>query len=61
MEETFDYVMSMAFYFVLAKIEFDIDCDVILDVIHKNAPYQFVAYKLDKQQLLQKTVNKIKP
>lgn len=61
MEETFDYVMSMAFYFVLAKIEYDIDCDVILDVIHKNNPYQFVAYRLDKQVLLQKTINKIKP
>lgn len=61
MEETFDYVMSMAFYFVLAKIEYWIDCDVILDVVHKNAPYQFVAYRLDKQTLLQKTVSKIKP
>lgn len=61
MEETFDYVMSMAFYFILAKIEYDIDCDVILDVVHKNAPYQFVSYKLDKQVLLQRTVNKIKP
>lgn len=61
MEETFDYVMSMAFYFILAKIEYDIDCDVILDVVHKNAPYQFVSYKLDKQVLLHRTVNKIKP
>lgn len=61
MEETFDYVMSMAFYFILAKIEYWIDCDVILDVVHKNAPYQFVAYRLDKQTLLQKTVSKIKP
>lgn len=61
MEETFDYVMSMAFYFVLAKIEYNIDCDVILDVVHKNSPYQFVAYRLDKQVLLKKTIDKIKP
>jgi len=61
MDETFDYVMSMAFYFILAKIEYWVECDVILDVVHKNAPYQFVAYKLWKQQLLQKAVNKIKP
>lgn len=61
MENTFDYVLSMAFYYTLAKIEYNIDCDVILDVVHKNNPYQFVAYKLDKQILLRKMVEKVKP
>lgn len=61
MENTFDYVMSMAFYYTLVKINYDIDCEVILDVIHKNAPYQFIAYKLDKQTLYHKMMEKVKP
>lgn len=61
LEETFDYVLSMAFYFILVKIEYNIDCDVILDVLHKNSPYQFVAYRLEKDRLLQKATSKIKP
>lgn len=61
MSETFDYIMSMAFYYTLVKINYDIDCEVILDVIHKNSPYQFIAYKLDKQTLYHKMIEKVKP
>jgi len=61
MENTYDYIMSMAFYYTLAKVHYDIDCDVILDVVHKNEPYQFIAYKLDKQILFQKMMDKVKP
>lgn len=61
MEETFDYVMSMAFYFVLAKVEYNIDCDVVLDVLGKSAPYQYVAYKLSKDRLLDKMASKVLP
>lgn len=61
MEETFDYVMSMAFYFVLAKVEYKIDCDVILDVLWKQAPYQYIWYKLSKDVLLAKMASKVLP
>ncbi len=61
MEETFDYVMSMAFYFVLAKVEYNVDCDVVLDVLWKSSPYQYVWYKLDKTRLLAKMASKILP
>lgn len=61
MEETFDYVMSMAFYFVLAKVEYNIDCDVILDVLGKSAPHQYVWYRLSKDRLLEKMSSKVLP
>ena len=61
MENTFDYVLSMAFYYVLARVSLWIDCDVFLDVVGKSYPYPSVSYKLTKDKLLQKVKDTIKP
>lgn len=61
MENTFDYVLSMAFYYVLAYAKYGKECDVYLDVLSKQAPYTSLVYKLDKQKLLEKTEQVIIP
>lgn len=61
MENTFDYVMSMAFYYILVKVKHEKECDVILDVIGKKAPYIFIGYKIEKKRLLEKAISKIIP
>lgn len=61
MDTAFDYVLSMAFYFVLAYVEYWEECDVILDVLWKKAPYPYLWYKLTKKDLLNKVENVIKP
>lgn len=61
LETTFDYILSMAFYYVLVKVNYKTDCDVILDVIGKNKPYPYMWYKLDKPRLLSSLENKIIP
>jgi len=60
-DTTFDYVLSMAFYFVWVKVKFWESCDVVLDVLWKQKPYPYMAYKLDKNMLLEKVQNKIIP
>lgn len=60
-EEVFDYVLSMAFYYVWVRVKYDKQCDVILDVLSKTAPHPYIAYKLDKNTLYEKVVHKIKP
>ena len=42
LETTFDYILSMAFYYVLVKVNYNIDCDVILDVLGKTKPYPYM-------------------
>ena len=61
LETTFDYILSMAFYYVLVKVNYNIDCDVVLDVLGKNKPYPYMWYKLDKPRLLSSLENKIMP
>jgi hypothetical protein len=61
MTENYDYVMSMAFYFTLIKVSEKVECDVYLDVVNKQAPFQSVVYKVDKQVMLEKVKNKIIP
>lgn len=61
LETTFDYILSMAFYYVLVKVNHGIDCDVILDVLGKNKPYPYMWYMLDKPRLLSSLESKIIP
>lgn len=61
LETTFDYILSMAFYYVLVKVNYNVDCDVVLDVLGKNKPYPYMWYKLDKPRLLSSLENKIIP
>lgn len=61
LETTFDYILSMAFYYTLVKVNYKIDCDVILDVFGKSKPYPYMWYKLDKVRLLSSLENKIIP
>lgn len=61
MENTFDYVLSMAFYFILAYAEHKVECDVFLDVLGKQSPYPSIVYKLDKIRLLEKVQDTIIP
>jgi hypothetical protein len=61
MENTFDYVLQMAFYFTLVKVKYDKECEVYLDVIGKQFPYPSVSYKLNTRQLLEKLTQTIKP
>ena len=60
-ETTFDYILSMSFYYVLVKVNFGVNCDVILDVFGKSKPYPYMWYKLDKVRLLSSLENKIIP
>lgn len=60
-DTTFDYILSMAFYHVLVKVNHWIDCEVILDVLGKQKPYPYMWYKLDKSSLLASLDNKIIP
>lgn len=61
MENTFDYILSMSFYYILAYAKYGKECDVYLDVLSKQAPYTSVVYKLDKNRLLEKVENTIIP
>ena len=61
LETTFDYILSMSFYYVLVKVQYNQECDVILDVFGKNKPYPYMWYKLDKPRLLSSLENKIIP
>ncbi len=60
-ETTFDYILSMAFYYTLVKVNYKIDCEVILDVFGKSKPYPYMWYQLDKVRLLSSLENKIIP
>ena len=59
LDNTFDYVLSMSFYYILVKLNHSIECDVILDVVGSTPPYAFYSYKLDKTQLFDKIESKI--
>ena len=61
LDTTFDYVLSMAFYYVLVKIQTGKWCEVILDVLWKKEPFPYYWYKLDKARLIDKVETKIKP
>lgn len=61
LETTFDYILSMAFYYVLVKVNYETDCDVVLDVLGKTKPYPYMWYMLDKPRLLSSLETKIIP
>lgn len=61
LENSFDYVLSMSFYFLLVFVNEKRECDVVLDVIGKSSPYPYVGYELDKKTLLKKLKDTILP
>lgn len=61
MENTFDYVTSMAFYYILVRVQFGIQSHVRLDVIESVAPHMSIPYRLDKQKLYKRAVEVIQP
>jgi len=61
LDTTFDYVLSMAYYFVLAKVRDWVECDVMLDVLWTVPPYPYYGYQLTKTQLIEKVETKIVP
>lgn len=60
-ENTFDYILSMSFYFLLVYLNDKTECDVILDVVGKSVPYPYIGYELNKKILLEKLNNTVKP
>lgn len=60
-ENTFDYVTQMSFYYVLAYISTGEECDVYLDIMSKKAPYTSIVYKLSAEKLKRKMQNDLKP
>lgn len=60
-ENTFDYVTQMSFYYILAYIETGIECDVYLDIVSNKAPYTSISYRLTKEKLRRKMNNDLKP
>lgn len=61
MEETFDYVTSMAYYYVLVLVKYGVESSVALDVLSKKDPYPYYGYKLPPWRLRVQAVEKIKP
>lgn len=60
-ENTFDYILSMSFYFLLVYLNDKQECDVILDVVGKGSPYPYIGYELHKKVLLQKIKDTVIP
>lgn len=61
LENSFDYVLSMAFYFLLVYVNDKKECDVVLDVLGKSNPYPYVGYELNKKVLMKKLKDTIIP
>lgn len=61
MESKFWYILSMAFYYIWAKVKYNVSCDVILDVLWVAKPYPYIWYMLEKKDLFYVVENKIKP
>lgn len=59
--ETFDYVTQMAFYFLLIYMQQKVECDVLLDIISSSAPYQSIIYKMSAEKLRRKLNSEIIP
>jgi len=60
-ENTFDYVTSMSFYYVLWYLNDWFESDVLLDIVSKNWPYTSMIYRLTTEKLRKKMNNYIKP
>ena len=60
-EETFDYITQMAFYFTIAYINHRKECDVYLDLLGTKAPYASLSYKMSRDRLKHKMLNEIRP
>lgn len=57
----YDYITSMAFYYGLAYIVDEVECDVYLDVQESKAPYRSEVFKLSASRLKEKLQNYIRP
>lgn len=61
-EETFDYVLSMAFYYVLVYVHYGVSSKyVMLDVLGKREPYPYIWYMLKENRIKYKIDEFIKP
>ena len=60
-ENTFDYAIQMAFYYMLVFVNEGIECDVYLDILSKSDPYSSLIYRLTGEKLKRKMVDEIKP
>jgi len=61
MENTFDYIIQMAFYFTLAFINTKQKHKVYLDVVETKAPHFSLVYEVSEETLLHKMQTEIKP
>lgn len=61
MEETFDYVISMSFYYVLVLAKYKVSSHVFLDVLSKKEPYWSYIYRLKPERIIDKVKFYIKP
>lgn len=59
--ERLSYVMSMSFYYTAIYVKYGIECDVVLDVIEKTAPYTTQAMEIPRDTLRKNLRNKIVP
>lgn len=61
-EESFDYVLSMAFYWVLVYVHYGVGAKyVVLDVLGKKDPYPYIWYSLKQERIKYKIDEYIKP
>jgi len=60
-ENTFDYITQMSFYYVLAYLTHWVECDVRLDIVSTKSPYASIVYKMSKAKLKKKMLESIKP
>lgn len=61
-EETFDYVASMSFYYTLVYIHYWVESKyVVLDVLGKSEPYPYIWYMLQGHRIKNKIKEYIKP
>lgn len=61
MEENWDYILSMSFYYVLVLCKYGVTSDVYLDVLGKQEPYGSVVYRLKKEKIRRKIQEEVKP
>ena len=60
-ENTYDYISQMSFYYVLAYMTTGKECDVFLDIVSSSDPYNSMIYRLTAQKLRKKMQDTLKP
>lgn len=61
-EETFDYILSMSFYFILVWVKYKVvSKKVMLDVLGKKEPFPYIGYMLKHDRIEWKVKELIKP